>query len=83
MTQRLSYPSFLTDLQLPTRVLVVDDVPQNRTLLARMLAAEGYVVHAAENGEMALRMVEAEPPDLIVSDIDMPALNGIDFCRRV
>jgi putative two-component system response regulator len=83
VTQRLSYPSFLTDLQLPTRVLVVDDVPQNRTLLQRMLTAEGYVVHAAENGELALRLVEAEPPDLIVSDIDMPALNGIDLCRRV
>lgn len=83
MTLRLSYPSFLTDLQLPTRVLVVDDVPQNRTLLQRILTAEGYVVQAAENGELALRMVEVEPPDLIVSDIDMPSLNGIDLCRRV
>jgi putative two-component system response regulator len=83
VTLRLSYPSFLNDLQLPTRVLVVDDVPQNLMLLQRILTAEGYVVQAAENGELALRMVEVEPPDLIVSDIDMPSLNGIELCRRV
>lgn len=83
VTQRLSYPSFLTELRLPTRLLVVDDVPQNRLLLQRMLTAEGYSVTAAENGEQALQMVQADAPDLIVSDIDMPLLNGIEFCRRV
>ena len=83
MTQRLFYPSFLSELRVATRVLVVDDVPQNRTLLERMLTAEGYSVTAAADGAMALRMVEAESPDLIVSDIDMPNLNGIEFCRRV
>jgi len=66
-----------------TRVLVVDDVPQNRTLLERMLTSEGYSVTSAADGAIALQMVEAEPPDLIVSDIDMPNLNGIEFCRRV
>ena len=83
MTQRLFYPSFLSELRVATRVLVVDDVPQNRTLLERMLTAEGYRVTSAADGAMALRMVEAESPDLIVSDIDMPNLNGIEFCRRV
>ncbi|MFN8066612.1 MAG: response regulator [Vicinamibacterales bacterium] len=83
MTQRLFYPSFLSELRVPTRLLVVDDVPQNRTLLERMLSAEGYTVASAPDGEIALRMVEAEAPDLIVSDIDMPKLNGIEFCRRV
>ena len=67
MTQRLFYPSFLSELRVATRVLVVDDVPQNRTLLERMLTAEGYSVTAAADGAMALRMVEAESPDLIVS----------------
>ncbi len=83
VTQRLYYPSFLSELRTPARLLVVDDVPQNRTLLQRMLTAEGYVVSAAEDGAVALRMVETEAPDLIVSDIDMPVLNGIDLCRRV
>lgn len=83
MTQRLFFPSFLSELRVATRLLVVDDVPQNRTLLERMLTAEGYSVTSAADGAIALRMVEAEAPDLIVSDIDMPNLNGIEFCRRV
>jgi putative two-component system response regulator len=83
LSQRLFFPSFLGELHVPTRLLVVDDVPQNRTLLERMLRLEGYTVASAPDGEAALRMVQAEPPDLIVSDIDMPHLNGIEFCRRV
>ena len=83
MTERLFFPSFLSELRVATRLLVVDDVPQNRTMLERMLAAEGYTVTSAADGAIALRMVEADPPDLIVSDIDMPNLNGIEFCRRV
>jgi cyclic di-GMP phosphodiesterase len=83
VTQRLLFRSFHTELRAVTRVLVVDDVPQNRTLLERILSAEGYTVTSAADGAMALRLVEAERPDLIVSDIDMPHLDGIEFCRRV
>jgi putative two-component system response regulator len=83
LNQRLYFPSFLNELRVATRLLVVDDVPQNRTLLERMLTAEGYSVTSAADGAIGLRMVETEAPDLIVSDIDMPNLNGIEFCRRV
>jgi len=83
VTQRLFYPSFLGELRVPTKLLVVDDVPQNRTVLVRMLSAEGYSVSSAADGAIALRMVETEPPDLIISDFDMPNMNGIEFCRRV
>jgi putative two-component system response regulator len=83
VTQRLYFPSFLGDMRSAARLLVVDDVPQNRTLLERMLSAEGHLVTSAADGAMALRMVEAEPPDLIVSDIDMPNLDGIELCRKV
>ena len=83
MTQRLHYPSFLSELRVPARVLVVDDIPQNRHLLERLLAGEGYTVNAAADGAIALSMVEAEPPDLIISDVDMPNVDGIEFCRRV
>ncbi|MGE3959452.1 MAG: HD domain-containing phosphohydrolase [Vicinamibacterales bacterium] len=83
MTQRLFFPSFLSEMRHSTRLLVVDDVPQNRTLLERMLSAEGYTVASAADGSIALSMVESDPPDLIVSDIDMPNLNGLEFCRRV
>ncbi len=83
MSQRIFFPSLLSDLRVATRLLVVDDVPQNRTLLERMLTAEGYSVTSVGDGATALRLVEAEAPDLIVSDIDMPNMNGIEFCRRV
>jgi putative two-component system response regulator len=83
VTQRLFFPSFLSELRVATRLLVVDDVPQNRTLLERMLSAEGYSVQSAADGAIALRMIEAEPPDLIVSDIDMPNLDGLELCRKV
>ena len=83
VSQRVFFPSLLSELRVATRLLVVDDVPQNRSLLERMLTAEGYSVTSAADGAIALRMVEAEAPDLIVSDIDMPNLNGIEFCRRV
>jgi len=83
VTQRLLYPSFLSELRVPARVLVVDDIPQNRHLLERLLAGEGYSVSAAADGAIALSMVAAEPPDLIISDVDMPHVDGIEFCRRV
>ena len=83
MTQRLFFPDFFGELRAATRVLVADDVAQNRALLERILSSEGYTVASAPDGEAALALVETDPPDLIVSDIDMPALNGIEFCRRV
>jgi putative two-component system response regulator len=83
VTQRLYYPTFFGELRTATRVLVADDVAQNRALLERILSGEGYIVTSAPDGEAALRMVAAQQPDLIISDIDMPELNGIEFCRRV
>ena len=83
MTQRLFHPSFLSELRVVTRVLVVEDMPENRNLLERLLGDEGYSVSSASDGAIALRMVEADPPDLIVSDIEMPNVDGIELCRRV
>ena len=83
MVQRLVYPSFLAEIRARTRVLVVDDIAENRHMLERLLAGEGYSVSSAADGAIALTMVDSEPPDLIISDIDMPHLDGIELCRRV
>jgi len=83
VTKRLFFPSFLSELRAPARLLVVDDFLENRLLVERLLGAEGYTVTSAADGATALRMIEAEPPDLIVSDIDMPHLTGIELCRHV
>jgi putative two-component system response regulator len=83
VTQRLSYPAFFGESRPVTRIVVADDVPQNRALLERILKGEGYRVTLAPDGAVALRLIEVEPPDLIISDIDMPHLNGIELCRHV
>lgn len=64
-------------------VLVVDDVSANRELLEGHLYDLGYEVRQARDGIEALEMIEAEEPDLILLDVDMPRLNGLEVCRRV
>jgi putative two-component system response regulator len=64
-------------------ILVVDDEQANRALLVRMLAAEGYQVHAAADGESALAELECHAPDIILLDVQMPGINGFEVCRRV
>jgi two-component system response regulator MprA len=64
-------------------VLVVDDDEEIRASLRRGLSFEGFRVSLAGDGEEALRRVEAEPPDLIVLDIMMPGLDGLEVVRRL
>jgi two-component system response regulator MprA len=64
-------------------VLVVDDDPPLRRMLARTLAAEGYEVTVAADGGAALAEAERAAPDVIVLDVAMPALDGLAVCRRL
>jgi two-component system response regulator MprA len=72
-----------TDEGLRDRVLVVDDDPPLRRMLARTLAAEGYDVTVAADGGAALAEAERAAPDVIVLDVAMPALDGLAVCRRL
>ncbi len=65
------------------RVLVVEDEPAQREVLAYNLEAEGFDVSRAENGEEALLLVAEDQPDIIVLDWMMPHLSGIEVCRRL
>jgi two-component system, OmpR family, response regulator MprA len=65
------------------RVLVVDDDPPLRRMLARTLAAEGYEVTVAADGGAALVAAERSAPDVIVLDVAMPDLDGLAVCRRL
>lgn len=65
------------------RILVVDDDPHIRDLLAFALDKAGMTTGQASDGEAALAAIAADPPDLIVLDINMPRLNGLDLCRRL
>ena len=66
-----------------TRVLVVDDEPPVRDALERALSLEGYEVDLAEDGGQALKKVAIEEPDVIVLDVLMPGVDGLETCRRL
>lgn len=65
------------------RILIVDDDPQILSVLRRGLAFEGYTVDRAENGEKALAIARQTPPDLVIVDIMMPGLDGIEVTKRL
>jgi CheY-like chemotaxis protein len=68
---------------LQARVLVVDDNENNRDIVSRLLEREGYQVSTAENGAQALKQISAQPPDLILLDVMMPVMDGIEACKRI
>jgi DNA-binding response OmpR family regulator len=66
-----------------SRVLIVEDEPDIRALVVHHLKREGFQVSAASSGEEALRQVQTAPPDLVLLDLMMPAMDGLEVCRRL
>lgn len=64
-------------------ILVIDDEQPLRELLAEALESEGHRVIVAGNGREALAMVRRDRPDLVVSDVMMPFLNGVKLCQQL
>jgi signal transduction histidine kinase len=67
----------------PDRLLIVDDVPDNLFLVRTILEEEGYEIITLSNGQDALKIIETEPPDLILLDVMMPVMDGYEVTRRV
>ncbi len=65
------------------RVLVADDDAASRLLVATVLLRAGHTIAEAANGEAALAAVTAERPDLLLIDLNMPGLSGVDVIRRL
>jgi CheY-like chemotaxis protein len=64
------------------RVLVVEDDPQLRGTLSEILRWQGYAVDAAPHGQAALALAEVGEPDAILTDLQMPVMDGATFIRR-
>ncbi len=65
------------------KILIVDDDRTMRTVLTRYLENRGYQVEQVTSGDEALSAVAKNPPDLVVSDVMMPEMDGLEFCRRL
>src|SRR4051812_35358833 len=68
---------------MPDRILVVDDDSSNRELMREVLRAQGYEVATASDGEAGLIEFGRIQPDLVLTDVRMPSMNGVDFCRAL
>ncbi len=66
---------------MPDKILVVDDSDDTREMMAKLLEMESYSVITAGDGRIGLEVAEAERPDLIITDINMPNLNGIEMIK--
>lgn len=65
------------------RILIAEDHPDNREMLMRRLVRRGHEVHTAENGAEAVEMAKTCAPDLILMDISMPIMSGIEATRTL
>jgi DNA-binding response OmpR family regulator len=64
-------------------VLIVDDDPKHQRLIAMNFSSEGYRAITAENGEEALKMIQNEKPGIVLLDIMMPGIDGIEVLQRI
>src|ERR1700754_3851385 len=67
----------------PGRIVVVDDDPTVADVVGRYLDRDGHHVECVRDGQEALRRVAEEPPDLVVLDLMLPGIDGLEVCRRL
>jgi len=64
-------------------ILIIDDEPQVRQSFEKILSGEGYAIRTASSGESALSLVKAEMPDLVIMDVRLPGMNGLEAFRAI
>ena len=67
----------------PKRILLIDDEINLQQLVKVVLSAKGYNVTTADNGKDGLEKLEAADPDLIILDMNMPVMGGVEFYQRI
>lgn len=75
--------SVLNEVSGPIEIMVVDDVPENIRPLARIFKSHGFKVTSAVSGEAALALIAIKQPDLVLLDIMMPGVSGLEVCKRI
>jgi len=73
----------VTNADQPGRIVVVDDDPTVADVVERYLVRDGHTVQCAHDGYEALRLIEERPPDLVVLDLMLPGIDGLEVCRRL
>jgi len=68
---------------MPQKILVVEDNPQNMKVVEMTLRPHGYVLLEAIDGEEALKVVDSDRPDLIIMDIQLPKMDGLEVTRKL
>ena len=66
-----------------TKILIVDDHPVLRESMVITLKPEGYQLITAKNGQEALDIVDKDTPDLVLLDVMMPEISGLDVCKKI
>lgn len=64
-------------------ILIVEDEPHVIRIMTMALEKNGYLISSAHNGEQALEKLKEKLPDILITDIDMPRMNGRDLCKRI
>jgi DNA-binding response OmpR family regulator len=72
-----------SSLDLPGRIIVVDDDPTVADVVGRYLIRDGHSVESVRDGYEALVLIEKNPPDLVVLDLMLPGIDGLEVCRRL
>lgn len=79
---KLLRPALTLYLRLMTRILIIEDEKPLRDAFAFLLKGEGYSVELAENGKIGLEKLKTYKPDVLLLDVLMPIMNGMEFLRR-
>jgi two-component system, OmpR family, phosphate regulon response regulator PhoB len=66
-----------------SHILVVDDEPEITKLVSKIMETRGHRVSVARDGDEALAQVRAEPPDVVVLDLNLPKVDGVEVCRQL
>ncbi|MEV4281533.1 response regulator [Actinoplanes xinjiangensis] len=66
-----------------TTLLIVEDTEDLRRVLDRLFTRAGFTVHSAADGQAALDLARRHPPDVVLTDLDMPRLDGLQLCKAI